>query len=96
MPIVSCDKSMLRHVFVNLLSKPVKYARPRDPAMMEIGCTQKSAREWVAPVKGLGAGVGMDYGDKLFEVFQRLHFAKDLGPSLTSPSPARHSGGETA
>ncbi len=67
------DPAMLRQVLVNLLDNAVKYTRPRDPARIEIGCTQDSAEEIVVYVRDNGVGFDMEYVDKLFGVFQRLH-----------------------
>jgi len=78
MPVVPGDRSMLRQVFVNLLSNAVKYTRPRDPARIEIGCDQGAGDEWIVFVKDNGVGFEMEYVDKLFGVFQRLHLAEDF------------------
>jgi light-regulated signal transduction histidine kinase (bacteriophytochrome) len=78
MPVVLGDRPMLRQVFVNLLSNAVKYTRPRDPAIIEIGCNHDSEEEWVVFVKDNGVGFEMKYVDKLFGVFQRLHLAEDF------------------
>ena len=64
---------MLRQVFVNLLANAVKYTRPRDPARIEIGCASETEHELVLSVRDNGVGFDMQYVDKLFGVFQRLH-----------------------
>ncbi|MGH7955055.1 MAG: sensor histidine kinase, partial [Gloeomargaritales cyanobacterium] len=48
------------------------YTRGREPAIVEIGCTPESG-ENVYFVHDNGAGFDMQYVNKLFGVFQRLH-----------------------
>ncbi len=73
LPDVYGDRSMLRQVFVNLLSNAVKYTRNRAEAVIEIGCAGTTDEEATIFVRDNGAGFEMQYVDKLFGVFQRLH-----------------------
>ncbi len=66
------DVNLLRQIWVNLLNNAVKYTRPRDPAKIEIGCEVQST-ELVYYVKDNGVGFEMQFADKLFGVFNRLH-----------------------
>jgi light-regulated signal transduction histidine kinase (bacteriophytochrome) len=67
----------MTQVFQNLISNALKYSRPRSPAVIEIGQTEKEG-ERVIFVKDNGVGFDMKYSDKLFGVFQRLHLAEDF------------------
>lgn len=78
LPAIAGDRSMLRQVFVNLISNAVKYSRPRDPAVIEVGSLNHSDSEWTIFVKDNGVGFDMEYAHKLFGVFQRLHLAEDF------------------
>jgi signal transduction histidine kinase len=79
LPPANGDPALLRIVFVNLLSNAMKYTRPREVAVIEIGVSEK--REENAPVyfvRDNGVGFAMADADKLFGVFQRLHHAHEF------------------
>jgi PAS domain S-box-containing protein len=73
LPEVFGDRSMLRQVLINLVSNSVKFTRGRADTHIEIGCENKSQGETTIFVRDNGAGFDMQYADKLFHVFQRLH-----------------------
>jgi light-regulated signal transduction histidine kinase (bacteriophytochrome) len=79
-PLPSCygDRSMLRIVFVNLVSNAIKFTRQRARAEIEIGCAKGSGHELVVFVRDNGTGFDMNHVDKLFGVFQRLHHADEF------------------
>lgn len=80
MPEVKADAAMLRQVWVNLIGNAVKYTRPRDPAKIEVDCFDPATTngEYVFYVRDNGVGFDMQYVDKLFGVFQRLHRTNDF------------------
>lgn len=77
LPVVNGDRAMLRVVFVNLLGNALKYTRPRDVAVIEIG-SKKDDSAVTFWVKDNGVGFDMKYKDKLFGVFQRLHSVEEF------------------
>jgi PAS domain S-box-containing protein len=71
------DQAMIRQVFVNLLSNAVKFTRPKERAVIEVD-GRSEGNENVYTVKDNGVGFDMQYVNKLFGVFQRLHSAEEF------------------
>jgi signal transduction histidine kinase len=72
------DRSMLRLAIVNLVSNAVKFTRLRTQAEIEIGCVDGNRNEVEVFVRDNGAGFDMQYANKLFGVFQRLHLPEQF------------------
>ncbi|MCX6150059.1 MAG: PAS domain S-box protein [Ignavibacteriales bacterium] len=72
LPSVFCDSAMMRLVWMNLLSNAVKFTRTREKALIEIGAKVEK-KEVIFFVRDNGVGFDMQYAQKLFGVFQRLH-----------------------
>jgi PAS domain S-box-containing protein len=90
------DLSMLRQVWINLISNAFKYSRRTKDATIEIG-SYVTTGETCYYVKDNGAGFDMQYATKLFEVFQRLHRAEEfegtgVGLALVKRIITRHGG----
>ena len=72
LPHCLADPVLLRQVFANLLGNAFKFTRDRSPAKIEVG-TQVVNSETQFYVRDNGVGFNMEYANKLFAVFQRLH-----------------------
>jgi light-regulated signal transduction histidine kinase (bacteriophytochrome) len=71
------DYNLMVLVFTNLLSNAIKYSSSKEAPEIEVG-SKGEKDEIVYYVKDNGAGFDMQYYDKLFGVFQRLHAAEDF------------------
>jgi PAS domain S-box-containing protein len=80
LPAVQADPSLLKQVYINLLSNALKYTRGRDEAQVEVGskADDNGRGETTYYVKDNGTGFDMQYAGKLFGVFQRLHRAEEF------------------
>jgi signal transduction histidine kinase len=76
LPTCESDPILLEQVFVNLLSNAVKYSRPREVATIDVAA-EVEAGQTIYSVRDNGVGFDMQYADRLFRVFQRLHRADE-------------------
>ena len=72
LPACEADPSLLKQIFVNLLSNSLKFTGLREEARIEIGSLSDNG-ELIYYVKDNGVGFDMRFAHKLFGVFQRLH-----------------------
>jgi signal transduction histidine kinase len=76
LPECMADPQLLTQVYINLLSNSMKFTRKRQKACIEIGSKSENG-EIIYYVKDNGVGFSMEYADKLFGVFQRLHTSNE-------------------
>lgn len=76
LPYAMGDPSMVRQVWMNLISNAVKFTRKREKAVIEVGGEIKGA-DSIYWIRDNGVGFNMAEADKLFGVFQRLHSADE-------------------
>ncbi|MEF7616051.1 PAS domain-containing protein [Aquincola sp. MAHUQ-54] len=91
------DVSLLRQVWVNLLSNAFKYSRQRDPAVIEVSGEAAADGSVRYRVRDNGVGFDMRHADKLFGVFERLHRTAEfegngVGLAIVQQILERHGG----
>jgi signal transduction histidine kinase len=98
LPAAFGDRNMIRQVFVALVANAFKFTRPREHGTVEIGTAEGgTGNQNVYFVRDNGVGFDMQYSEKLFRVFQRLHHADEfegtgVGLALVHRIVLRHSG----
>jgi light-regulated signal transduction histidine kinase (bacteriophytochrome) len=90
------DRSLIKQVFVNLLSNGFKFTRERALATIAVEAVVGES-ETTFSVRDNGAGFDMQHASKLFGTFQRLHSQDQfegtgVGLSLAQRIVARHGG----
>jgi PAS domain S-box-containing protein len=90
------DLSMMRQVWINLISNALKYSKKQEVSRIEIGCKNEN-NHIVYYIQDNGVGFDMKYADKLFGVFQRLHKIEEfdgtgVGLALVHRIVSRHGG----
>jgi PAS domain S-box-containing protein len=96
LPACQADPALLKQVWVNLISNAIKYTRGRDPANIEIGSQHRDS-EIVYFIRDNGAGFDMQFVNRLFGVFQRLHGPEEfegtgVGLAIVQRIVKRHGG----
>jgi PAS domain S-box-containing protein len=72
LPFANCDESLIKQVWINLLSNAAKFTQKNNNTIIETGY-EENENDFVFYVQDNGVGFDMKYADKLFGVFQRLH-----------------------
>jgi light-regulated signal transduction histidine kinase (bacteriophytochrome) len=96
LPPAKGDQSLIKQVWINLVSNAIKYSANNPKAYIGIGAYEKDNMV-IYYVKDKGAGFDMQYYDKLFGVFQRLHSQEEfegtgIGLAMVQKIIQRHSG----
>jgi signal transduction histidine kinase len=77
LPHANADLALIRQVYANLLGNAVKFTGARETARVEMNWIEQN-NEIVYYVRDNGAGFDMQYADKLFGIFQRLHSLEEF------------------
>src|SRR5438132_1960508 len=90
------DRTMVRQVLYNLISNAFKFTRPKQNPAVEIGF-RADGNQHTYYVRDNGIGFDMQYSNKLFGVFQRLHAVEEfegtgVGLALVQRIVLRHGG----
>jgi two-component system, sensor histidine kinase and response regulator len=90
------DPSLIRQIWANLISNAVKFSSKKDHPEINIDC-EADKNEIIYSISDNGAGFDMQYADKLFSVFQRLHDSAEfegtgIGLAIVKRIVNRHGG----
>jgi signal transduction histidine kinase len=96
LPAVWGDRSLLRQVWINLISNAVKYSGLRAAPRIHVS-GQVQGHECIYVVRDEGVGFDMKYYDQLFGIFRRLHGADEfpgtgVGLAIVHRIVTRHGG----
>ena len=96
LPAAHGDPQMIQRLWSNLLDNAIKFTRERAGGVIEVGA-RSSGDETVYYVRDNGVGFDMQYGGKLFGVFQRLHAQEEfpgtgIGLAIVKRIVTRHGG----
>lgn len=90
------DFALMKHVMHNLLSNAIKYSSKNPKPMVRIS-SSKDKGQVIYSITDNGVGFDMEYADKLFGVFQRLHTIDEfegtgVGLAIVQRIVLRHGG----
>jgi len=96
LPVANADASMMRQVWINLITNAVKYSGNSIAPEIQIG-SFKENNMLVFFVEDNGVGFDEKYKNKLFKVFQRLHSAEEfegtgIGLAIVEKIVSKHGG----
>jgi PAS domain S-box-containing protein len=71
LPRVMADEGQLAQLFQNLLGNAIKFRSEAAPRIAV--CAERAGEQWRFSVADNGIGIEMQYVDRIFRMFQRLH-----------------------
>jgi signal transduction histidine kinase/sensor domain CHASE-containing protein len=96
LPAAMADSRLIRQVWANLISNAVKFSSEKEKPVIRIEAEAMDGKSWYR-VMDNGVGFDMQYADKLFGVFQRLHGQNEfsgtgVGLAIAKKIILRHGG----
>jgi PAS domain S-box-containing protein len=96
LPPAIADRKMIKQVWINLISNALKFSSKKDKSEIIIGFENMNGKSCYY-IKDNGVGFNMEYKDKLFGIFQRLHSSNEfegtgIGLALCYKIITRHGG----
>lgn len=68
------NKRQLVQLFQNLIGNSIKYRKPNEQLKIHISAQKdEENNEYIFSIKDNGIGMERKYGEKIFEIFKRLH-----------------------
>jgi len=95
LPTVMADDVQLVQLFQNLIGNAVKF-HGEEPPRVHVSAEQKG-NEWVFSVRDNGIGIDLEYAERIFQIFQRLHSRTEyrgtgIGLAICKRIVERHGG----
>jgi signal transduction histidine kinase len=96
LPTLNVDESQLIRVFQNLIENAIKYKKKTELPKIHISC-KKINEYYEFAVRDNGIGIDMQFHDRIFIIFQRLHSKEEysgtgIGLSICKRIVERHGG----
>lgn len=96
-PNINADPKLLEIMVSNLIANAIKFTKMRETPQIEFGAIENNDEEVIYFIKDNGIGFNMDYADKLFSAFQRLHSETEfegtgIGLAIAKRVIQRHNG----
>ena len=96
LPRAEGDPTMVRQIWMNLISNALKFSSKRERPTIEVGW-QEGTQETIYSIRDNGAGFDKRYVHRLFGVFERLHSTREfegtgVGLAIVQRIVNRHGG----
>jgi len=96
LPEIKAEESQMIQLFQNLIGNAIKFRKNSEIPLIHISCEKKN-NFYEFSVRDNGIGLDMQYKDRIFVIFQRLHSAKDypgtgIGLAINKRIIDRHGG----
>lgn len=72
MPTLVADSTQLMQLFQNLIGNAIKFRRPDVPSKIHVG-VERQEDSWLFTVEDNGIGIDLQFAERIFVIFQRLH-----------------------
>jgi len=77
LPVLKGYRVELRLLFQNIITNAIKYSRKDSPPQIKIA-SKKEQNHWKISISDNGIGIEPEHGDKIFDIFQRLHTTNEF------------------
>ncbi|AWI25717.1 sensor histidine kinase [Flavobacterium pallidum] len=104
LPAVYVVRIQFQQLLLNIINNAIKYRKPGIPPIIKISAEKienDNGKFWKLMIEDNGIGFDPQYGDKIFEVFQRLHGKREyegtgVGLAICKKIMQNHHGNITA